>query len=152
MRSARPSQNERARDLRREATSAEARLWSRLRARRLNGFKFVRQENIGAYYVDFACREERLIIEVDGATHSTPRELVHDERREAWLVECGFRVLRVTNADVFENLDGVCETILNAINATAPAPSPREWGEGWGEGDSEISLAASARNRPDDQN
>jgi hypothetical protein len=61
------------------------------------------------------------------------------------------RVLRVTNADVFENLNGVSETILDALNATAPTPSPRERGEGWGEGDSEIGLAASARNRPDDQ-
>jgi very-short-patch-repair endonuclease len=111
----------------------------------------VRQENIGAYYVDFVCRAEKLVVEVDGAAHSTPRELAHDESREAWLIKHGFRVLRATNADVFENLDGVCETILSALNATAPAPSPRERGEGWGEGDSEVSLAASARNRPDDQ-
>ncbi len=151
MRSARPSQNERARELRREGTSAQARLWSRLRARRLNDFKFVRQENIGAYYVDFVCRDQKLIIEVDGATHSTTRERANDESREAWLVKHGFRVLRVTNADVFENVDGVCETILNALNATAQAPSPRKRGEGGGEGDPEIGLADSARIHPDDQ-
>jgi very-short-patch-repair endonuclease len=50
----------------------------------------VRQENIGAYYVDFACRDEKLVVEVDGATHSTPRELARDERRETWLMERGF--------------------------------------------------------------
>ncbi|MBB4196927.1 very-short-patch-repair endonuclease [Rhodoblastus sphagnicola] len=83
--------------------------------RRLAGFKFVRQENIGPYFADFLCREHRLIVEIDGATHSTDDEIASDRRREAFLREKGFRLLRVTNDDVFNNLDGVCETILAVL-------------------------------------
>ncbi|MCW2315599.1 very-short-patch-repair endonuclease [Rhodoblastus acidophilus] len=152
MRGATPTRTDRSRLLRRDATSAEAKLWQRLRARRLNGFKFVRQENIGVYYVDFVCREAKLIVEVDGATHSTPRERAHDHRRDMWLVEQGFRVLRVTNADVFENIAGVCETILHALlPPTAPTPSPRTRGEGGGEGDAGAGSPGSACGRPDSQ-
>ncbi len=60
----------RARTLRKEAPSAEARLWQRLRNRKLKDFKFVRQFPIGLYFADFACCEELLIVEVDGATHA----------------------------------------------------------------------------------
>ena len=59
----------RARSLRRDATFAEAKLWAKRRNRQLNGYKFVRQEPMGAYYVDFVCRERRLIIELDGGQH-----------------------------------------------------------------------------------
>ncbi len=70
----------RARELRRAETSAEAKLWNHLRARRLNGFKFVRQEPIGPYFADFVCREEKLIVEVDGATHGMPEEIAAGTR------------------------------------------------------------------------
>ncbi|MGO8737721.1 endonuclease domain-containing protein [Rhodoblastus sp.] len=86
-----------------------------MRARRLAGLKFVRQENIGPYFVDFICREKRLIVEVDGATHSTPEERARDARRDSFLRAERYRVLRVTNDDVFHNLEGVCETILAAL-------------------------------------
>ena len=95
--------------------SAEAKLWSRLRARRLNGFKFVRQEPVGPYFADFCCLEEMLIVEVDGATHSTDAEIAHDARRETLLRTHGYRILRVLNPDVHENLDSVLETILAAL-------------------------------------
>lgn len=72
----------------------------------------MRQQNIGPYFVDFLCRERRLVIEVDGATHSTPKEVAHDARREAYLRDEGYCVLRVSNDDVFRNVDGVCESIL----------------------------------------
>ena len=68
----------RALSLRRADIPAEARLWSNLRGRRLQSFKFVRQEPIGPYVVDFLCREARLIVEVDGATHSEDREIAYD--------------------------------------------------------------------------
>lgn len=123
MRHARTVHTERSRLLRRDAPCAEARLWARLRGRRLNGFKFVRQENIGDFYADFVCRDERLVVEVDGATHSTERERAYDVRRENFLTAQGFRVLRVTNADVLDNLDGVCETILDALKWPRSVPS-----------------------------
>ncbi len=100
MRGPRKLQTERARDLRADMPSAEARLWSCLRNRRLNGFKFVRQEPLGRYFADFCCREEKLIVEVDGATHSTDAEQARDSVREAFLISRGYRVLRFKNAEV----------------------------------------------------
>jgi very-short-patch-repair endonuclease len=114
VRGLRISEVRRARGLRREQTEAERRLWRKLRDRRLGGFKFVRQEPIG----DFVCRERALILEVDGATHSTDKEVASDARRTAFLEREGYRVLRATNAGVYENLDGVLETILAALNAS----------------------------------
>ncbi len=86
-----------------------------MRGRGLNGFKFVRQEPIGPYFVDFVCREAKLVVEVDGATHSTDDEIRGDERRAAFLRAQGYRITRVGNDDVYRNLDGVLETIPAAI-------------------------------------
>ena len=115
MRGLRLHERLRGRELRREQSPAEKLLWGKLRARRLCGYKFVRQEPIGPYFADFLCREHRLIVEVDGATHSTKEEIVRDRFRQHRLEREGFRVLRVTNEDVYSNLDGVCETILHAL-------------------------------------
>ena len=71
---------EHARSLRRALTPAELTLWTRSRARRLGGFKFVRQKPIDRYYVDFVCRERRLIIELDGGQHAESREDRHRDR------------------------------------------------------------------------
>src|ERR1700685_4565632 len=91
----------RARRLRKSATDAEAALWYRLRSRRLNGCKFVRQEPIGPYTVDLICRERRLIIEVDGGQHSdNPRDAVRDK----WLADHNYRILRFWNNDVLGNM------------------------------------------------
>src|SRR5580704_7501275 len=101
----------RARSLRKDAPSAEKKLWARLRNRQLGGHKSVRQEPIGPYFADFACREQRLIVEIDGATHSTDEELARDAVRTAFSNRSGYRVIRFVHAEVFHNLDGVCETI-----------------------------------------
>ncbi len=73
---------ERARSLRRALTPAEFALWTRIRGRQLGGFKFARQEPIDRYYVDFVCRERRLIIELDGGQHS---ERPEDGQRDSEL-------------------------------------------------------------------
>jgi len=86
-----------------------------LRNRRLSGLKFVRQEPVGPFVVDFICREAMLAIEVDGATHSTEVEVSNDKRREAFLTQQGFRLLRIGNDDVYKHLDGVLETIIARI-------------------------------------
>jgi very-short-patch-repair endonuclease len=70
MRPANEERTDRARSLRRNSTDAEGKLWFRLRARQLGGWKFVRQEPIGRCYADFVCRERSLIIEVDGGQHA----------------------------------------------------------------------------------
>jgi very-short-patch-repair endonuclease len=64
----------RARELRRDAPIAERKLWEQLRNRNLDGLKFVRQEPIGPYVADFVCRDIKLVVEVDGGTHSTEHE------------------------------------------------------------------------------
>lgn len=111
-----------ARRLRKEMTEAEVVLWTFLRKRKLNAYKFRRQHPIGTYIADFACVSEKLVVEVDGATHSTDEELEHDARRTAFLERNGWRIVRVTNLDVFENLNGVWLTI--AARLPYPAASP----------------------------
>jgi very-short-patch-repair endonuclease len=98
-----------ARQLRRQGTKAEMKLWFALRDRRLAGFKFVRQEAIGPYIVDFICREKNLIIEVDGGQHA---ESKRDRVRDQALSEAGYRVLRFWNSDVLSNREGVLTEIL----------------------------------------
>jgi len=106
-----PDHVDRARSLRKSDTAAEQRLWEALRSRRLAGLKFVRQLPVGPYTADFVCRARKLIVEVDGDTHSTDGELAHDIRRTAALEQAGYCVIRVWNAEVRENLEGVLETI-----------------------------------------
>ena len=132
MRGLRIPETRRARGLRRAQTPAEARLWSKLRNRGLAGHKFVRQEPIGPYFADFLCRERALIVEVDGATHSTEEELAQDARRSRFLEEKGYTVLRALNTEVMNELDGVLETIFLALEKRpaaglipqAPHPGP----------------------------
>jgi very-short-patch-repair endonuclease len=101
----------RARKLRSSQTSAEARLWQALRGRRLAHWKFRRQHPISRYGVDFVTIEGKLIVEVDGVTHASPTAVTRDASRTKMLEAFGFLVVRVSNADVYENLDGVLEMI-----------------------------------------
>ena len=119
MRSARPWRTNRARALRANDTSAEAKLWIALRARRLGGFKFVRQAPIGPYFVDFVCRERKFIVEIDGATHGADHEIAADTVREAELKRQGFHIVRLRNEEIFDNLAGVLDTLL-ALLEEAP--------------------------------
>jgi very-short-patch-repair endonuclease len=114
---------ERARSLRRAFTAAEFALWTRIRARRLGGFKFVRQEPIDRYYVDFVCRERRLIIELDGGQHAESRD---DQQRDRALTALGYRVIRIWNNEAIHNLDGVLQRLLSELQKPplTPALSP----------------------------
>jgi very-short-patch-repair endonuclease len=100
------------RRLRGQQTDAERKLWFALRDRRLGGFKFVRQEAIGPFIVDFVCRDKNLVIEVDGGQHA---ESAADARRDAYLAREGYRVMRFWNNDVLSNREGVLLTILEAL-------------------------------------
>ncbi len=97
--------SERAHTLRVDRTDAEARLWNRLRDRRLAGAKFRRQHPTGPYIVDFCCVERRLIVEVDGGQHSEAYS--GDEKRSAYLASFGFKVLRFWNTEVLGNIEEV---------------------------------------------
>jgi ring-1,2-phenylacetyl-CoA epoxidase subunit PaaD len=120
--------NERARQLRKERTTAERRLWWKLRELKQAGFKFRQQVPIDHFIVDFACMSERLIIEVDGGTHSTDEELAKDATRERYLRGQDFRILRFWNSDVMGNIEGVMDTIVGALEP--PPPTPPRKGEG----------------------
>src|ERR1700676_1232087 len=90
--------------MRKNATNAERRMWSKLRDGRLSGLKFRRQVPIGRASAHFLCYEHKLIVEGDGGQHSeNPRDLV----RDAELGRRGFRVLRFWNIDVMRNTAGV---------------------------------------------
>jgi very-short-patch-repair endonuclease len=93
-----------ARSLRWQQTQAERMLWNAIRDRRLMEIKFVRQLPVGPYVADFACREAKLIIEVDGATHVTEDERRYDSRRTAFLEKEGYHVLRFLNDDIYKAL------------------------------------------------
>jgi len=114
----------RTRLLRRSLTPAEFALWTRLRDRQLGGFKFVRQEPIARYFVDFVCRDQRLIVELDGGQHA---ESPGDTHRDRALCALGYRVIRIWNNDVIENLDGVLQMLLSELakQPLAPALSPQ---------------------------
>jgi len=105
----------RARSLRASQTSAEARLWQALRNRRLARWKFRRQHSIDRYVVDFVTLDGKLIVEVDGVTHAEPSELARDKARTNVLEACGFHIVRVSNSDVYDNLEGVLEMIEGTL-------------------------------------
>jgi very-short-patch-repair endonuclease len=104
-----------ARKLRGESTVAEKLLWKQLKNRQLHGFKFVRQEPIGPYFADFVCREMKLVVEIDGDTHSTGEEVAHDARRTTYLEQRGYRVIRFWNIEVKEGMDGVLAALIRAL-------------------------------------
>jgi very-short-patch-repair endonuclease len=110
-----------ARNLRKQATKAETLLWGKLKMRQMQGFKFRRQQPIGSYIVDFVIFEKKLVIELDGGQHAMERE--KDEKRDAWLKEQGYEVLRFWDNQIFENLDGVLEVIKNKLSSPSPNPS-----------------------------
>lgn len=103
-----PRNTRRARELRRTATPAERALWGQL-ARSQLGAKFSRQMPVGPWFADFLCRELSLVVELDGFSHDLAPQ--RDASRDAWMAREGFVVLRFTNADVRENIEGVVSAI-----------------------------------------
>jgi very-short-patch-repair endonuclease len=96
-------------------TEAEKRLWFRIRRRQLSEHQFRKQVELGSYIVDFCCFKERLVIELDGGQHA--EITAYELKRRAYLEGNGYRVLRFWNNEVFENIDGVLETIVRALKA-----------------------------------
>ena len=112
-----------AKHLRSHQTEAEQRLWYHLRAHRFMGLKFRRQKPVGRYIVDFVCHERGLIIEVDGGQHG--EQVGYDRKRDDWLGEQGYRVLRFWNHEVMHQTDAVLERIRLAALAAPDRPRPR---------------------------
>ncbi|WP_424362020.1 endonuclease domain-containing protein [Methylocystis parvus] len=131
-----------AKRLRANQTSVEQRLWNAIDRIPLLQTHFRRQAPIGPYVVDFVALRAKLVIELDGESHTHPGASEKDARRTAWLEQEGYRVLRFWNAEVYENIDGVLDTIHAALYGskdidagltpprTAPPSDPPPPGEG----------------------
>ena len=110
-----------ARDMRKEPTEAENVLWQRLRGKQL-GARFRRQHAIDRFIVDFYAHEPHVIIEVDGPVHETQKE--YDAMRQSFLESLGYRVLRFTNEQVLQDIQGVLAVIRVALEPHPLSPSP----------------------------
>ncbi len=102
-------------ELRKNMTDAERLLWSRIREKQLKGLHVYRQRIIGNYIVDFYCPKSKIIIELDGGQHCTEDEIKGDKARDEYMRERGFKVLRFSDREVFNNLDGVLQKIWEAL-------------------------------------
>ena len=110
---------QRARELRKEMTPAEKKLWQVLRGNQLDGLYFRRQHAFGTYIVDFVCIPEKLVIEVDGGSHLEQED--YDQERTRWLEEeKGYQVIRFSNDDVLKNIHEVVEAIRDAVKDPHP--------------------------------
>lgn len=104
-----------ARELRKNMTDSETFLWAKIRRKRLKGYQFYRQKNIGDYIVDFYCPAAKLIIEIDGGQHYLEAENKKDNVRDRYLTRLGFTVLRFSAREVFKNINGVFERIYEYL-------------------------------------
>ena len=119
----------RARELRKQGTPAEIKLWQSLSKRQLHGFKFSRQIPIGPYFADFICRSAKLVVEVDGPSHDVQVE--YDCARTKLIEGQGYRVIRFSNLDVLQNLEDALATIGRALTEMSlPTPNPSRLREG----------------------
>ena len=112
-----PRMTANARDLRRNATDAERKLWTILSGQRP---RFTRQLVVGPYILDIACRRAKLAVELDGGQHAQAE--AYDAARTVFLERLGWKVLRYWNSDVTENADGVAEAVLGEARARVPSP------------------------------
>ena len=120
----RPVLKTRRKELRNGATPAETKLWSILQRSNLGGYKFRRQHSVGSYILDFYCPSERLAIELDGDSHFTDDAVEYDRIRTNYLNALNITVLRFLNTDVYDNLNAVCEKILEEIKVKGTTPQP----------------------------
>jgi len=116
-----------AKELRKRPTEVEKLLWRYLRGKRLGELKFRRQQPVGNYIVDFVCYDKKLVIELDGGQHA--KNKAKDIKRDKWLQEHGFKVLRLWNNEVLCNVEGVLEAVKKSA-LFHPPPSPSHQGRG----------------------
>jgi very-short-patch-repair endonuclease len=116
------SLTDRARNLRRNQTDAEQRLWRGLRSRQLINVKFRRQHPIGRYVADLCAPGHKIVVELDGGHHALQTE--KDEKRSKYFMSLGYKVLRFWDNDVLKNTNAVLETIGEALASSYPHPGP----------------------------
>ena len=118
-----PEIHRRARELRRNLTPAERKLWDFLRNKNWEGYKFRRQHPISFYIADFYCHSLRLVIELDGGIHGSLDQKEHDEGREFELRSLGIHVIRFRNEEV-NSLNYVGEVLKAFISNFEGATPP----------------------------
>lgn len=104
-----------SRSLRKNMIDAERLLWERLRGKQIKGYQFYRQKIIGNYIVDFYCPKAKLVIELDGGQHYSTEGKERDRKRDAYITHLGLSVLRFSDRDVFENMQGMLEKIGESL-------------------------------------
>jgi very-short-patch-repair endonuclease len=105
-----------SRELRKNMTDAEKFLWYKIRGRQLKGYQFYRQKIIGNYIVDFYCPKAKLAIELDGGQHYSDEGQEKDKIRDNNMADISIKVLRFSDREIFDNLNGVLEKIWNQLS------------------------------------
>ncbi len=111
-----PALKERRRELRRNQTPAEKIIWERVRGRRLDGFRFLRQYSVGSYILDFYCPSKKLGIEIDGGQHRAKDGSMYDQERTSYLEGFGIKTIRIQNEEVIKNRQEVLSKILQSLS------------------------------------
>jgi very-short-patch-repair endonuclease len=119
-----------ARELRKNLTDAERKLWSKIRRKQLDGFIFYRQKVISSHIVDFYCHEAKLVIEVDGGQHFTINGIEKDKSRDVYLSDLGLHVMRFNNLDVLKNCESVLQVIMEYLSNIKNNPPKSPFGKG----------------------
>ncbi|MFZ2189386.1 MAG: endonuclease domain-containing protein [Candidatus Magasanikiibacteriota bacterium] len=117
------------RSLRKNQTKPEMLLWSKIRNRKI-GYKFRRQFGIGQYIVDFYCPEVKLIVELDGPIHLLPKNIIRDKKREDYLINEGYNIIRFSAYKTLNNLETVIAEIEIACSELSTSPNPPSSEEG----------------------
>ncbi len=109
-----------SKQLRKKSTDHELKLWRYLRNRSLSGYKFRRQYVIEPYIADFCCPDQNLVIELDGGEHNHPIKISKDQKRDNFLKEKGYKILRIWNSEIDQNIEGVLQSIINFLSSPSP--------------------------------
>lgn len=108
----------RRQDLRKKSTFLEKIVWSKIRNRQIENCKFRRQYSIGRYIVDFYCPEKKLVIEIDGDSHFQDEAILYDIEREKYIRTLNIEIIRFTNKEVTDNIDGVLFKIAHKLETS----------------------------------
>ncbi|MGC9505526.1 endonuclease domain-containing protein [Baaleninema sp.] len=127
-----PAIEQAAKQLRKQMTPAESRLWQALRNRKLHGLRFRRQHPVGRFILDFYCPACKLGVELDGDIHAERVE--YDTARTKEMENYGYRVIRFSNHQVLSDLDGVLDVIYQAASAAESPSSPNPFSQRWEKG------------------
>jgi len=112
-----PKLEDKRKQLRKEQTTHEGYLWSKLRNKKLNGYKFVRQHSVGPYILDFYCSQAKLAVELDGSQHLNEELIDYDKKRSEFLNNHHIKVLRFWNYKVRYDIENVLNKILDKLES-----------------------------------